>query len=332
MDYVRLGNSGLKVSRICLGCMTYGTSRWRPWVLEVGEGRPFIKRAVEHGINFFDTADMYSLGVSEEFLGRMLKEFIGREQAVIATKVYYPMGSGPNDRGLARKHIMHAVDASLQRLGVDYIDLYQIHRYDPDTPVEETLSALHDIVKAGKVRYIGASSMASWQFAKLLYLADRHGFTRFVSMQNHYNLVYREEEREMLPLCREEGIGIIPWSPVARGFLAGTRRRADQGDTTRAQTDDFARELYFTEPDFTVAERTAELAQRLGVSPAQVALAWLLAKPGVTAPIVGASKLSHLDEAVDALAIRLSADDQAFLEEPYQPHPVLGMASPSARR
>jgi aryl-alcohol dehydrogenase (NADP+) len=332
MDYVRLGASGLKVSRICLGCMTYGTPRWRPWVLEAAEGRPFIRRAIEHGINFFDTADAYSLGVSEEFLGRALKEFIGREQAVIATKLYYPVGTGPNDRGLSRKHIMHAVDASLQRLGVDYIDLYQIHRYDAETPIEETLGALHDIVKAGKVRYLGASSMAAWQFARMLYVADRHAFTRFVSMQNHYNLVYREEEREMLPLCREEGIGIIPWSPLARGFLAGNRRKSESGETVRAQTDEFARELYFTDPDFTVAERTVELAKKLGVQPAQVALAWLLARPGVTAPIVGASKLSHLDEAVEALSVRLSAEDQAFLEEPYQPHPVLGMASPAPAR
>jgi aryl-alcohol dehydrogenase (NADP+) len=325
MDYVQLGTSGLKVSRICLGCMTYGTSRWRPWVLDGAEARPFVKRAVELGINFFDTADMYSLGVSEEFLGRTLKEFIGRDQAVIATKVYYPMGNGPNDRGLSRKHIMQAVDASLQRLGTDYIDLYQIHRYDSETPIEETLGVLHDIIKAGKARYIGASSMASWQFAKLLYIADRHGFTRFASMQNHYNLVYREEEREMLPLCREEGIGVIPWSPLARGFLAGNRRKGDHGDTSRARTDEFAWEWYFTDADFAVADRAVSLAERLGVKPAQVALAWLLSRPGVTAPIVGASKLSQLDEAVESLTVRLSADDVAFLEEAYQPHPVLGL-------
>jgi aryl-alcohol dehydrogenase (NADP+) len=332
MDYVRLGNTGLKISRIGLGCMTYGTPRWRPWVLEAGEGQPFIKRAIEHGINFFDTADMYSLGVSEEFLGRTLKEFVGRDQAIIATKAYWPMGKGPNDRGLSRKHLMQAVDASLQRLGVDYIDLYQIHRFDPETPIEETLSTLDDIVRSGKARYLGASSMASWQFAKMLYVADRRGWTRFVSMQNHYNLVYREEEREMLPLCLEEGIGVTPWSPLARGFLAGNRRKEDYGDTSRAKTDDFAHELYFTDADFTVADRAVELAARLGVTPAQVALAWLLAKPAVTAPIIGASKLSHLDEAVDALAIRLSPDDMAFLEEPYQPHPVLGLAPTPKRR
>jgi aryl-alcohol dehydrogenase (NADP+) len=312
--------------------MTYGTPRWRPWVLEAGEGQPFIKRAIEHGINFFDTADMYSLGVSEEFLGRTLKEFVGRDQAIIATKAYWPMGKGPNDRGLSRKHLMQAVDASLQRLGVDYIDLYQIHRFDPETPIEETLSTLDDIVRSGKARYLGASSMASWQFAKMLYVADRRGWTRFVSMQNHYNLVYREEEREMLPLCLEEGIGVTPWSPLARGFLAGNRRKEDYGDTSRAKTDDFAHELYFTDADFTVADRAVELAARLGVTPAQVALAWLLAKPAVTAPIIGASKLSHLDEAVDALAIRLSPDDMAFLEEPYQPHPVLGLAPTPKRR
>ena len=326
MEYVRLGKTGLKVSRLCLGCMTYGTSKWRPWVLEANEGRPFIKRALEHGINFFDTADMYSLGVSEEFLGRTLREYVSRDQVVVATKVYWPMGTGPNDRGLSRKHILQAVDASLQRLGMDYIDLYQIHRYDAETPIEETLCALHDVVRSGKVRYLGASSMAAWQFAKLLYVADRHGWTRFVSMQNHYNLVYREEEREMIPLCREEGTGIIPWSPLARGFLAGNRRREDFGDTTRAKTDDFAHELYFADSDFSVADRVTAIAARLGVKPAQVALAWLLSKPDVTSPIVGASKLSHLDEAVGALSLALSSEDLSLLEEPYQPHPVLGLA------
>jgi aryl-alcohol dehydrogenase (NADP+) len=306
--------------------MTYGTPKWRPWVLEAAEGRPFIKRAVEAGINFFDTADMYSLGVSEEFLGQALEEFTTRDQVVVATKVYWPMGKGPNDRGLSRKHILQAIDASLRRLGMDYVDLYQIHRFDADTPIEETLAALHDIVKAGKARYIGASSMAAWQFAKMLYVADRHGFTRFVSMQNHYNLVYREEEREMLPLCREEGIGVIPWSPLARGFLAGNRQRQDFGETTRAKTDDFAHELYYTDADFAVAQRVGDVAGRLGLRPAQVALAWLLSRPDVTSPIIGASKLSHLDEAIRALEITLSAEDIALLEEPYQPHPVLGLA------
>ncbi len=332
MEYVRLGTTGLKVSRLCLGCMTYGTPTWRPWVLDEAASRPFIARAIEHGINFFDTADMYSVGVSEEVLGRALKTCAPRDQVVIATKAFWPMGKGPNDRGLSRTHLMHAVDASLRRLDVDYIDLYQIHRFDPDTPIEETLSALHDIVRSGKVRYLGASSMSSWQFAKMLYVADRHGWTRFVSMQNHYNLVYREEEREMLPLCLEEGIGVIPWSPLARGFLAGNRRKSGIGDTMRAKTDDFAQELYFADADFVVADRVVELAGRLGVTPAQVALAWILAQRGVTAPIVGASKLSQLDEAVDALQVRLSKEDLEFIEEPYQPHAVLGHAPPTQKR
>jgi 1-deoxyxylulose-5-phosphate synthase len=324
MDYVRLGKSGLKVSRICLGMMTYGTPQWRPWVLDEAQSRPFVARAIEHGINFFDTADMYSKGVSEEVLGRALKEHVARDQVVIATKAFFPAREGPNERGLSRKHLMDAIDRSLQRLATDYVDLYQIHRFDPETPIEETLEALHDIVKAGKARYIGASSMYAWQFAKMLYVADRHGWTRFVSMQNHYNLIYREEEREMLPLCREEGIGVIPWSPLARGFLAGNRRKGDFGDSSRAKTDDFAHTLYYTDADFSVAGRVGELARRRGVKPTQIALAWLLAKPAVVAPIVGASKLPHLDDAVGALAIKLSPEDLAFVEEPYQPHPVLG--------
>jgi len=325
MEFVRLGTSGLKVSRICLGTMTYGTPKWRKWVLEEGESRPFIQRAIELGITFFDTADVYSFGVSEEVLGRALREYTTRDQVVIATKVYWAMGKGPNDRGLSRRHIMDAIDASLRRLGTDYIDLYQIHRFDVETPIEETLSALHDVVKAGKARYIGASTMSSWQFAKMLYVADRHGWTRFVSMQNHYNLIYREEEREMIPLCVEEGIGVIPWSPLARGFLAGNRRPADFGDTSRAKTDDFAHEMYFTPVDFTIAERVVEVATRLGVKPPQVALAWMLSKSPVSAPIVGASKLSHLDDAVGALDLKLSAGDLAYLEELYQPRPVLGV-------
>jgi len=327
MDYVRLGRTGLKVSRICLGTMTYGSPSWRPWVLDEAASRPFIKRALEHGINFFDTADMYSRGASEEVLGRALKEFAPRDQVVIATKAFNPMGDGPNDRGLSRKHLFDAIDASLRRLGVDHVDLYQIHRFDFETPIEETLDALHDIVKAGKTRYIGASSMDAWQFAKMLYVADRYGWTRFVSMQNHYNLVYREEEREMLPLCREEGIGIVPWSPLARGFLAGNRRKEDLGETTRAKTDDFATKLYYTDADFAVAARVVDLAKRRGVKPTQIALAWLLAKPGVTAPIVGASKLGHLDDHVAALAITLDAAEIRFLEECYQPHAVLGHRS-----
>jgi aryl-alcohol dehydrogenase-like predicted oxidoreductase len=323
MEYVRLGSSGLKVSRLCLGAMTYGTSQWRPWVLDEEASRPFIARALEHGINFFDTADMYSRGASEQVLGRALKDR-PRDQLVVATKAFYPVTEGPNSGGLSRKHLLAAIDASLSRLGMDYVDLYQIHRFDPDTPIEETLEALHDIVKAGKARYIGASSMFAWQFMKMLAVADAHGWTRFVSMQNHYNLVYREEEREMLPLCRAEGIGVIPWSPLARGFLAGNRRREDRGETVRAKTDDFAHQLYYADSDFTIADRVVEIAGKRGVKPTQVALAWLLSKPGVTAPIIGASKPPHLEEAVGALEIRLDADEIAALEAPYQPHPVLG--------
>jgi aryl-alcohol dehydrogenase (NADP+) len=323
MDYVRLGSTGLKVSRICLGTMTYGTPQWRPWILDEAASRPFFVRALEHGINFFDTADMYSRGVSEEVVGRALHELAGRDQVVIATKAFYPLRDGPNQRGLSRKHLFNAIDASLRRLGTDYVDLYQIHRFDYDTPIEETLEALHDIVKAGKARYIGASSMHAWQFATMLHAAAARGWTRFVSMQNHYNLVYREEEREMMPLCRAEGIGVIPWSPLARGFLAGNRRPVDHGDTVRAKTDDIAHE-YYGESDIAIADRTADLAKRRGVTPAQVALAWLLAKPGVTAPIVGASKLTQLDEAVAAIELRLDASEMTFLEELYQPHRIIG--------
>jgi aryl-alcohol dehydrogenase (NADP+) len=325
MDYIQLGNTGLKVSRLCLGMMTYGTPAWRKWVLTEAESRPFIKRALELGVNFFDTADMYSRGVSEEILGRALRDLgVRRESVVVATKVFFPMGDGPNDRGLSRRHILAAVDASLKRLNTDYVDLYQIHRYDRETPIEETLEALHDVVKAGKARYLGASSMFAWQFAQMLCVADRHGWTRFASMQNHYNLVYREEEREMMPLCRAEGAGVIPWSPLARGFLTGSRRRGSQGDTPRAETDDFAHRMYYQEADYQVVDRVVELAKRRGVKPAQIALAWLLHQPGVTAPIVGASKMSHLEEAVAALEIQLADDEGKYLEEPYQPHPVLG--------
>jgi aryl-alcohol dehydrogenase (NADP+) len=324
MDYVRLGATGLKVSRLCLGAMTYGTSRWRPWVLDEAESRPFLKRALDCGITFFDTADMYSRGVSEEVLGRALKEFARRDRVVIATKAFYPLADGPNAGGLSRGHLMDAIDASLRRLGTDYVDLYQIHRFDYDTPVAETLEALHDIVKAGKARYIGASSMYAWQFAQMLATADAHGWTRFVAMQNHYNLIYREEEREMLPLCRAEGIGVIPWSPLARGFLAGNRRQADRGETTRAKTDDFAAEMYYTDADFMIAGRAADLAARRGLKPAQIALAWLLSKPGVTAPIIGASKMPQLDEAIAALEVHLEPDEIAFLEEAYVPHRILG--------
>ena len=325
MELSRLGKSGLKVSRICLGTMTYGSRQWRPWILEEEESRPFFEKALELGINFFDTADMYSLGVSEEIVGRALAELAPRDQVVIATKVYFPMGKGPNDGGLSRKHILDAIDASLRRLGTDYVDLYQIHRWDAETPIEETLEALHDVVKAGKARYIGASSMYAWQLSKSLYLADFRGWTRFVSMQNHYNLVYREEEREMLPLCREEGLGIIPWSPLARGFLAGKRRsKTPGGATQRANTDEYAHAMYYREGDFQVVERVAEVAQQHGVAPAQVALAWLFAQPGVTAPIVGASQIAHLEQAVAALKINLSVEEIKSLEEPYGPHPVLG--------
>jgi aryl-alcohol dehydrogenase (NADP+) len=306
--------------------MTYGTPEWREWVLNEEQGRPFIQRALEGGVNFFDTADMYSRGASEEITGRALRDFARRDEVVIATKVYFPSGEGPNQRGLSRVHIMSAIDASLKRLGTDYVDLYQIHRWDSTTPIEETLEALHDVVKSGKARYIGASSMYAWQFTKALYLADLHGWTRFVSMQNHYNLVYREEEREMMALCQSEGVGVVPWSPLARGFLAGNRKRDEFGDTTRAKTDDFAQSMYYREYDFQIVERVVALAQRLGVEPAQVALAWLLHKPGVTAPIIGASKMYQLDQAIGALDVELSFDDMQYLEELYQPHPVLGFS------
>jgi len=324
MEYVNLGRTGLKVSRICLGMMTYGTPKWRPWVLDETQSRPFIRRALEMGINFFDTADIYSRGVSEEVLGRALRDFSHRDAVVIATKVYFPMGEGPNERGLSRVHIMRAVEDSLRRLGTEYIDLYQIHRWDPNTPIEETLEALHDLVKSGKVRYIGASSMFAWQFARSLYLSELNGWTRFVAMQNHYNLVYREEEREMLPLCRAEGVAVIPWSPLARGFLVGNRRPRDYGDTARAKSDDFAQSMYFQERDFQVVERVLELAELRDATPAQIALAWLMHQPDVTAPIIGASKMHHLEDAVGALDIRLTQEEMTLLEERYQPHPVLG--------
>ena len=324
MEYVNLGRTGLKVSRICLGTMTYGSKKWREWVLEEQESRPFLRRALELGINFFDTADMYSDGVSEEIVGRALKEFTSRDRVVIATKVFNPMGDDPNQRGLSRKHIMHAIDDSLRRLQTDYVDLYQIHRFDYKTPIEETVAALHDVVKAGKALYVGASSMFAWQFAKMLYQADLAGQTRFVAMQNHYNLVYREEEREMLPLCREEGIAVIPWSPMARGFLMGNRRKEDRGDTVRAKTDEYAQGLYYQDSDFTVVDRVTEIARTRGVSNAQVALAWVLQQPGITAPIVGASKMLHLDDAIAALNLKLSSDELNALEGPYRPHRVLG--------
>jgi aryl-alcohol dehydrogenase (NADP+) len=325
MELVNLGHTGVKVSRLCLGCMTYGSSRWRPWVLDEDASLPFYRRAWEAGINFFDTADMYSAGASEEVLGRALRTLaISREEVVIATKVFYAAGKSANERGLSRKHIRHAIDASLRRLQLDHVDLYQIHRFDPATPIEETLEALDAVVRAGKALHIGASSMYAWQMAKMLHTSDRRGWVRFVTMQNHYNLVYREEEREMIPLCRDEGVGLIPWSPLARGFLAGNRRREDRGETSRAKTDDFAHSMYYTDSDFAVVERVGEIARARGVSQAQVALAWLLHQPGVVAPIIGASKPHHLDEALAALALKLDAVELKALVEPYQPHRVLG--------
>jgi aryl-alcohol dehydrogenase (NADP+) len=321
MEYTNLGSTGLAVSRICLGCMTYGVKSWRQWVLEENEGRPFIKQALEAGINFFDTADMYSLGVSEQILGRALKDYgPSREKLVIATKVFFPMGDGPNQKGLSRKHIMHAIDDSLRRLGTDYVDLYQIHRFDYETPIEETMMALHDVVRAGKARYIGASSMFAWQFAQMLHTSERLGITRFVTMQNHYNLIYREEELEMIPLCRAEGVGLLPWSPLARGVLAGNRKSG----TLRSQADDYTRKLYTQEADDRVVDCVEQAARNRGVAPAQIALAWLLAKPEVTAPIIGASKPHHLQDAVGALAVKLTPQEIAQLEEVYVPHPVLG--------
>lgn len=325
MDYVNLGDSGLKVSRICLGMMSYGSSAWRDWVLDEDESRPFIRHALELGINFFDTADMYSAGVSEEVTGRALRDFASREEVVIASKVYFPTDEeDPNARGLSRKHIMHAIDNSLQRLATDYVDLYQIHRWDYTTPIEETLEALHDVVKAGKARYIGASSMYAWQFAKALHLQDANGWTRFVSMQNLYNLLYREEEREMIPLCEDEGVGLIPWSPLARGFLAGTRTRENWGETARSKSDTMAQEQYYGDLDFDIVDRVKAIAEQRGVSPAQVALAWLLHKPAVDAPIIGATKMEHLEEAVEATEIDLGEDEIAALEEHYRPRQVTG--------
>jgi aryl-alcohol dehydrogenase (NADP+) len=325
MDYVNLGSTGVKVSRLCLGMMTYGTPKWREWVLDEEASRPLIKRALDGGINFFDTADVYSDGVSEEVTGRALKHFgVRRDQVVVATKVFNPMGPDPNQRGLSRKHIMHAIDDSLRRLDMDYVDLYQIHRFDPTTPMEETMEALSDVVKAGKALYIGASSMWAWQFSKMLAIAESLGLSKFVTMQNHYNLVYREEEREMIPLCRHEGIGLIPWSPLARGFLAGNRRRQDKGETIRARTDAFAHNLYYRDDDFAIVDKVTEVAQKRGVSNMQVALAWILSKPYITAPIIGSSKVEHLEENFKALDLKLTDEEIKALEAPYQPHPVLG--------
>ncbi len=322
MQYVRLGATGLKVSRICLGMMSYGDAGWREWVIGEPDAEPFVRRAAEAGINFFDTADVYSGGTSEQVTGRLLNRvFDRREDYVLATKVHGQTGPGPNDKGLSRKHILAGIDASLHRLGVDYVDLYQIHRWDPETPIEETMAALHDVVKAGKARYIGASSMYAWQFAKAQQVAE----TKFVSMQNHYNLVYREEEREMIPLCIDQGVGIIPWSPLARGFLTGNRTRDGQRHTVRAANDPFGESLY-SDTDFDVVDQLVEVAGARELPPAQVALAWMLHKPGITAPIVGATKLSHLDDAIAAVEVSLSPDEIKLLEQPYQPHPIRGHA------
>ena len=326
MEYVRLGSTGMKVSRICLGCMSYGQpNEARPWVLPEEQSRPFFKRALELGINFFDTANVYSTGASEEVTGRALRELARRDEVIIATKVHGAMGPGPNDYGLSRKHILSSIDASLKRLGTDYVDLYQIHRWDYETPIEETLEALNDVVRAGKARYIGASSMFAWQFSKALYTSDRRGWSRFVSMQPHYNLVYREEEREMLPLCQDQKIGVIPWSPLARGLLTGKRVR-DGGETERARTDGFFKRLYVSDDDFALARRVSEVAQERGLPEAQIALAWMLSKSIITAPIIGATKLHHIDDAVAAVTVRLSEEEIRRLEELYRPHPVLGFS------
>jgi aryl-alcohol dehydrogenase (NADP+) len=322
MQYVNLGNTGLKVSKLCLGCMSYGakTERW-PWALDETQSRPFIKHALELGINFFDTANVYTEGAGEEVVGRALRDFSKRDDVVIATKVFGAMGKGPNDVGLSRKHILWQIDASLKRLGIDYVDLYQIHRWDSRTPIEETLGALHDIVKAGKARYIGASSMAAWQFSKALYTSELLGLTKFVSMQPQYNLIYREEEREMLPLCADRGIGVIPWSPLARGFLAGNRSK-EGGATSRAQSDAYAKHLYYRDDDFAIVDKLTQVAKARGSTNIKVALAWLLSKSVVTAPIIGATQLQHLDDAVEALNIQLTDEENKQLEEPYKPHVV----------
>jgi len=326
MQYVNLGKAGVKVSRLCLGMMSYGDAAWREWTLSEDDGRPIVRRAAELGVNFYDTADVYSNGASEEVTGRLLKEvFQSRDEYVVATKVFNPMGEKPNQRGLSRKHILEAIDASLRRLRLEYVDLYIIHRWDASVQAEETLQALHDVVRAGKALYIGASSMPAWQFAKALFLQAQHGWSRFVSMQNHYNLIYREEEREMIPLCVDQGIGITPWSPLARGFVVGNRTRDKKGDTIRSRSDGFAYQLYYQESDFAVADRVGEVAARTGLSRAKVALAWMLGKPYITSPIIGATKLQHLEEAVAATEVTLVANDVKALEELYQPKPVAGI-------
>jgi aryl-alcohol dehydrogenase-like predicted oxidoreductase len=328
MRYVRLGRSGLRVSKLCLGAMSFGTPEWQPWTISEKESAEIVHRALDLGINFFDTADVYSNGASEHILGKALHGAAARDQLVIATKVNGPMGPGPNDRGLSRKHILDAVDASLRRLRTDYIDLYQIHRWDYETPIEETLEALNDLVRWGKVRYLGASSMFAWEFSTALHTAERHGWSCFVSMQNHYNLVYREEEREMLPLCRHEGIGVLPWSPLARGLLTARGRRDTATETVRRRTDEYSKRLYAQASDLDVADRVAELAARRGVKPAQIALTWLMSRTGVTAPVFGATRTHHVEEAVASLDVALDEEEVRFLEELYQPHAVLGHEGP----
>jgi aryl-alcohol dehydrogenase-like predicted oxidoreductase len=324
MNYTNLGTSGLRVSRICLGMMGFGNSSERPWVIDEDAADPIVRSAVDGGVTFFDTADTYSGGASEEATGRLVPKYLTRDEAVIATKVFMPVTPGENGGGLGRKHILSGIDASLRRLDMDYVDLYQIHRWDPRTPIEETMEALHDVVRSGKARYIGASSMFSWQFAKAQHTAELHGWTRFVSMQNHYNLVYREEEREMIPLCLDQGVGCIPWSPLARGVLAGNRTRDGGRHTTRSSTDNFTDYLYDQPTDFDVVEAAGEVAAARGAPTAQVALAWLLQKPGVTAPIVGSTKKKHLKDALAAEQLSLTPDEVAQLEKAYVPHPVLG--------
>jgi 1-deoxyxylulose-5-phosphate synthase len=324
MDYVNLGATGVRVSRVCLGMMSFGNDSERAWVLDEDAAEPIVRAAVEGGITFFDTADTYSGGASEVATGRLLSKLLTRDELVVATKVFMPMTPGENGGGLSRKHILSAIDTSLARLKMDYVDLYQIHRWDPRTPIEETMEALHDVVRAGKARYIGASSMFAWQFAKAQQAAERHGWTRFVSMQPHYNLIYREEEREMIPQCIDQGVGVIPWSPLARGVLAGNRTRGGERRTTRSDSDPFTDYLYSQPTDFDVVERVAEVAAERDTSPARIALAWLLHKPGVTAPIVGATKLEHLQDALAAEQLALTDEEIGRLEEPYAPHPVLG--------
>ena len=323
MDFTQLGRSGLTVSRICLGCMTYGSSKWRPWVLDEAEARPFYRKALDLGINFFDTADMYSMGTSEEITGRALSEMAKMEEIVLATKVHFPMGDGPNMGGLSRKHIVQGCEASLKRLGVETIDLYQIHRFKSTVPIEETLAALDHLVKQGKVRYIGASSGYAWQMAKALSLSERNGWARFISMQNHYNLIYREEEREMIPLCVAEGVGVIPWSPLARGRLARTTPSPTAG-TTRAENDQYAVDLYDSPADLDVVQAVRKVAEEIGRKPAEVALAWLLSRPAVAAPIIGATKIEHVEISVSALDVKLTKEQITELEAPYRPHPVKG--------